>query len=118
MPSVIAASVPTIMMPAASAPTVVVAATATSHMPVTMTMAALRQNENALRTRLFPGMLLGLHGASSAFELGRSRHWKAAASRSGLYLGAQLCLDPARRVVRLSGSAGTGACRITAVLDK
>ena len=38
MPSVMAAPVPTIMMPAASAPTVVVAATAASHMPMTMTM--------------------------------------------------------------------------------
>jgi hypothetical protein len=45
MPSVMAASVPTIMMPAASAPTVVVAATAASHMPVTMTMAALYKDD-------------------------------------------------------------------------
>jgi len=40
MPSAMPAPYPSIMMSAASAPTVVMAATAASHMPVTMTMAA------------------------------------------------------------------------------
>jgi hypothetical protein len=121
------------MMPAASAPTVVVAATAASHM--TMTMTALYEDDaiavgqhigfatgiadadkmdvvisthvarlikssgrigpslgrprpcGRTRTRLFPGMLLGLHhGSSSAFELGRSRLWKAVSRKQNAAL--------------------------------
>src|ERR1700682_2074476 len=46
MPSSMSAAVPSIMMSAASAPTVVVAATAaSSHMPVTMTMTALYEDD-------------------------------------------------------------------------